>query len=129
MNSIIRCICRLLLLTLFSASYGQNPVPYSGKVSVDGVNFDGSAQFSFELIDGNFSVHWHNGVDTNETILVSVRNGRYLVLLGGQGMKPLPSRLFLDHDKLFLRVHVDLITPPHPRIGSFVYQACVLMLV
>ena len=70
-----------VLLGMTSGIHGQNPVSYSGKVSVDGVNFDGSAQFSFELIDGNFSVHWHNGVDTNETILVSVRNGRYLVLL------------------------------------------------
>ena len=82
-----------VLLGITSGIYGRNPVPYSGKVSVDGVNFDGSAQFSFELIDANQTVHWHNGLDTNGTISVSVRNGRYLVLLGGQGMTPLPSRL------------------------------------
>ena len=35
-------------------------------------------------------------------------NGRYLVLLGGQGMQALPANLFLENDNLFLRVRVDL---------------------
>ena len=35
-------------------------------------------------------------------------NGRYLVLLGGQGMQSLPANLFLENDNLFLRVRVDL---------------------
>ena len=92
----------LVLLGMSSVVYGQNPLPYSGKVALDGVNFEGSAKFSFELIDANQTVHWHNGADTNGTISVPVQNGRYLVLLGGQGMTALPASLFLDHDKLFL---------------------------
>ena len=72
------------------------------------MNYSGQAHFSFELIDANQTVHWHNGADSNGTISVPVQNGRYLVLLGGQGMTALPSSLFLDHDKLYLRVHVDL---------------------
>ena len=57
-----------------------------------------------------------------------VLNGRYLVLLGGQGMKALPPRLFLDYDQLFLRVQVDLqdgqgirLLEPDQRITSSPY--------
>ena len=42
------------------------------------------------------------------TIENFVLNGRYLVLLGGQGMQALPANLFLENDNLFLRVRVDL---------------------
>jgi len=36
-----------------------------------------------------------------------VRNGRYSILLGGQGMNVLPSSLFLTQDELYLKVHFD----------------------
>jgi formylglycine-generating enzyme required for sulfatase activity len=36
-----------------------------------------------------------------------IRNGRYNVLLGGQGMTSLAPQLFLNHDKLYLKVEVD----------------------
>ena len=38
---------------------------------------------------------------------VQVFNGRYTVLLGGQGMNVLPPQLFLDYDELYLRVRFD----------------------
>ena len=37
--------------SLFSAS-----IPYAGKVSVNGVNFDGQAQFSFSIISSNILI-------------------------------------------------------------------------
>ncbi|SVB23762.1 uncharacterized protein METZ01_LOCUS176616, partial [marine metagenome] len=68
-------------------------VPYSGKVAIDGVNFQGSANFAFEISDAQGTVHWRNGATPNDTISVSVTNGRYVVQLGGQGMNPLAPEL------------------------------------
>ena len=98
-----------LLSFLFSFAFlwGTSPVPYSGKIDIRGVNYSGQAQFTFSLYDGNGTTHWRNGTQAGETIQVSVHNGRYTVLLGGQGMTPFPPRLFLDQDKLYLKVHVD----------------------
>jgi len=84
------------------------PVAYSGKLAVNGVNLDGTAQLSFALRDANGTVHWRNGNDANGTIAVPVDRGHYLVLLGGQGMNPLPSDLFLDHPELYLQVRIGL---------------------
>ena len=66
-----------------------------------------NAEFTFSLHDGNGTTHWRNGADANQRIQVFVRNGRYSVLLGGQGMTPLPPKLFLDQDELYLTVHLD----------------------
>ena len=52
--------------------------------------------------------HWNHAPENNATIENFVLNGRYIVLLGGQGMQTLPANLFLENDNLFLRVHVDL---------------------
>jgi len=82
-------------------------VPYSGKVAIDGVNFQGSANFAFEISDAQGTVHWRNGATPNVTISVSVTNGRYVVQLGGQGMNPLAPDLFLAHDELYLKVRFD----------------------
>ena len=87
--------------------WGSSPVPYSGKMDIGGVNYFGQAQFTFSLHDGNGTTFWRNGSQAGETIQVPVHNGRYTVLLGGQGMTPFPPKLFLDQDKLYLKVHVD----------------------
>ena len=80
------------------------PVPYTGKISVRGVNYFGEAQFRFSLYDGQGTTYWQNGEGSGDTIQVPIRNGRYHVLLGGQGMTPLPPELFLEHEELYLRV-------------------------
>ena len=99
----------LLLSFLFSLSlWSATPVPYSGKIDIRGVNYFGEAQFAFSLHDGNGTTHWRNGKQLGETIKVTIRNGRYTVLLGGQGMNSLPPELFLNHDKLYLKVEVDV---------------------
>jgi formylglycine-generating enzyme required for sulfatase activity len=100
----------LLLIGLLSGCYSlfSASIPYAGKVSVNGVNFDGQAEFSFSIISSNGSVAWQQGSEMNATISVPVENGRYLVLLGGQGMNPLPPSLFLEQTGLRLRVRADL---------------------
>ena len=39
-----------ILSTIFV--WSVNPVPYSGKISIRGVNYDGDAQFTFSLRPG-----------------------------------------------------------------------------
>jgi alpha-tubulin suppressor-like RCC1 family protein len=84
------------------------PIPFAGKVARNGVNHDGLLRFVFSLEDGNGTVLWRNGADANATIEVPVSRGRYIVLLGGQGMNPLPADLFHENAELSLRVRVDL---------------------
>ncbi|MDC0369502.1 SUMF1/EgtB/PvdO family nonheme iron enzyme, partial [Opitutales bacterium] len=118
----------LLSLCLFSLSTAAPPVPFSGKLAVDGKNFHGNARFSFSIVDGQGDEHWRHSQEQGSMIDNVVLNGRYLVLLGGQGMKALPPRLFLDYDQLFLRVQVDLqdgqgirLLEPDQRITSSPY--------
>ena len=97
-----------LLLFVFGVPFVSSlaaPVTYSGKVVVASANFNGVAQFTFALIDPEGVVHWRNGADANATINIPVDNGHYSVLLGGQGMNPLPDSLFLEQTELYLRVH------------------------
>ena len=65
--------------------FSSPPVPYSGKVSINGVNYHGEAQFTFALQDKDGKVRWRNGTDGEKKIRVQVFNGRYTVLLGGRG--------------------------------------------
>ena len=97
----------LLFCLLSQSLFSANPVPYSGKIDIGGVNYFGEAQFAFSLHDGNGTTHWRNGNQPGETLKVVIRKGRYNVLLGGQGMTSLSPQLFLNHDKLYLKVEVD----------------------
>ena len=101
----------LFVSLFFFFSYGflwsASPVPYSGKVAISGVNYHGEANFTFSLHDGNGTTAWQNGQTPHSTIQVRVHNGRYTVLLGGQGMNALPPQLFLDYEELYLKVHFD----------------------
>ena len=98
----------VMFLVAVLSAYAASPVPYSGKIDIRGVNYFGEAQFAFSLHDGNATTHWRNGNQPKETIKVTIRNGRYNVLLGGQGMNSLPPELFLNHDKLYLKVEFDM---------------------
>ena len=94
-------------LLVLSNLVGSNEIPYAGKIAIQGVNYDGEAKFSFSLIDDKGATHWRNGNSRSDSIKVTVRNGRYSVLLGGQGMHPLTPELFLTQDKLYLKVEFD----------------------
>jgi hypothetical protein len=99
-----------VLLTFLYTSvflWSAQPVPYSGKVAINGINFDGEARFTFALQDKEGKTRWRNGKSKEDTIRVPVTIGRYTVLLGGQGMNALPPQLFLDYDELYLKVRFD----------------------
>ena len=97
-----------LFFTLLPALlWASPPVPFSGKVAINGVNYHGTAKFVFAIRDHSGTVHWRNGVNGQDGITVDVANGRYVVLLGGQGMNPLPASLFANHDELYLWVAFD----------------------
>ena len=55
----------LLLIVFLSGCYSlfSATIPYAGKVSVNGVNFDGQAQFSFSILSPNGSVVWQQGTE------------------------------------------------------------------
>jgi len=91
-------------LWLFALSSFAAPVPYAGKVAINGLNFNGTAKFTFELREADGTVHRRNGADANASIEVHVDRGHYVVLLGGQGMAPITPRLFLDEPELYLKV-------------------------
>jgi N-acetylneuraminic acid mutarotase len=124
----IRFFLSFILLFAASCLVAAPPVPFSGKLAVDGKNFHGNALFAFSLVDGEGAVHWKHANEPDARIENFVMNGRYLVLLGGQGMQTLPADLFLKHDSLFLRVSVDLkdgkglrLLEPDQRITSSPY--------
>jgi hypothetical protein len=101
------CITILFFSSLLLLQ-GARPVPFTGKVAIDGINYHGQAMFSFLIISGNGNVLWkHNENASQNPISVNVQNGRYSVLLGGQGMTPLPSLLFLNNEDLRIKVHFD----------------------
>ena len=102
---------RLLLVFLslwVGASLHASPIPYTGKISLEGINYDGQANFQFTIYTEDGKAVWRNGKDAQSTISVSVKQGRYSVLLGGQGMDPISPELFLENEILYLSVYVDL---------------------
>jgi hypothetical protein len=87
-------------------------VPYAGKVSIDGKNYHGQLKFMFAIYTASNDLVWDSG---GSAIEVPVSNGRYLVLLGGQGMRPLPASLFHENDELYVGVYADL---PNDNVGQ-----------
>ena len=85
----------LVAFFLFSKSglWAAAPIAYSGKVSIYNSNYHGYAKLTFSLYDSNNTVVWRNGAGADDSIRVFVANGRYTVLLGGQGMNQIPSQL------------------------------------
>ena len=83
------------------------PISYSGKISIYNSNYNGYAKLTFSIYDSNKTVVWRNGASANDSIRVHVSNGRYTVLLGGQGMNQIPSNLFLQHTELYLKVEFE----------------------
>ena len=66
----------LFLSFLLPFIHGTVPVPYAGKVSIKGVNFNGQLKFTFPIYTASNDMVWDSGGDPIE---VPVSNGRYLV--------------------------------------------------
>lgn len=98
----------LLFLFFTHLTIAASPVAYSGKIAIDGKNHNGPAQFDFSIVNEKGVEVWAHSDDQSSTIEINLTNGRYLALLGGQGMKVLPNDLFVSNQELFLKVGVDL---------------------
>jgi ELWxxDGT repeat protein len=117
----------LLFLFFTQLTLAASPVAYSGKIAIDGKNHNGPAQFDFSIVNEKGVEVWVHSDDEDSTIEINLTNGRYLALLGGQGMKILPNDLFVSHQKIFLKVGVDLLDgegmrsllPDQPITASF----------
>lgn len=95
--------------------YADDGVPkllnFQGRVSVDGQPFNGTGQFKFALVNADATAtYWSNdatstgGSEPTSGIAVFVRDGIYNVILGGDGMEPIPQSVFANNDNVYLRV-------------------------
>ena len=111
-------------------------INYQGRVSVAGVNFDGTGQFKFALVNAAGSTtYWSNdGTASGAPALpvsVPVSKGLYSVKLGDTSLPnmttPLDSTVFAGSDAVFLRawfndgVHGFQQLSPDQRIVSSAY--------
>jgi hypothetical protein len=127
-------------LVFFGLGTTQAAVPqrlnHQGRVAVNGVNFDGTGQFKFALVNANGSTtYWSNDGSSNagsqptSHVTLAVTKGLYSVLLGDTSltnMTALPSSA-LDHEDVRLRIWFNdgslgfqLITPDQ-RLASAPY--------
>jgi hypothetical protein len=105
------CIIAMGLSFLFVGGIVGAQVPqiinYQGRVSVNGINFDGKGHFQFALVDGTGgTTYWSNGTGT---VSVGVSMGLYSVLLGDttqNNMAAIPGTVFTNSD-VRLRVWFD----------------------
>src|SRR5687767_8830333 len=114
MNTLIAQMLLLLLLAV-AVLHAQVPqlVNYQGRVAVNGVNFDGSGQFKFALVDAaGTTSYWSNdgsstaGSEPAAVVTLTVREGLYSVLLGDttlSNMAAIPSGAVSDNE-VFVRV-------------------------
>ena len=118
-----------ITLALASPAFAQvhGIINYKGRVVVSGMNFTGTGQFKFALVDGSgTTTFWSNdGTATGEPVApvsVSVTKGLYSVLLGQSPMVSISPTVFTNAD-VRLRVWFDggngmqQLTPDQ-RIGA-----------
>jgi hypothetical protein len=101
-----------------SALHAQVPnlVNYQGRVAVDAVNFEGTGQFKFALVNGDgTTTFWSNddtsvaGSEPGAAVSLTVSKGLYSVLLGDTSlanMSAIPQSAFAEAD-VRLRVWFD----------------------
>lgn len=125
-----------LLLPLPLLAAVPQVLNHQGRVAVAGVNFEGSGQFKFALVNANGSTtYWSNdgtgtaGSQPTAAVSLAVTRGLYTVLLGDTGlsnMSALPTSVF-DNADVRLRVWFNdgsngfqLMTPDQ-RLASSPY--------
>ena len=138
MKTLARLASALAALLLTGTLHAQVPpfLNYQGRVAVNGVNFDGTGQFKFALINGaGTTTYWSNSPDLppigggpadgvpDFAVSLTVTKGLYSVLLGDStlaNMNGIPFTIFANPD-VRLRVWFNdgtngtqLITPDQP---------------
>src|SRR5437879_4556189 len=107
-------IVRLLLFTVCLSTLNQlcaqvpQLINFQGRVAVDGVNFNGSGEFKFALVNGDgSSSFWSNdgssanGNEPSNAVPIAVSQGLYAVLLGDAtltNMTPISAAIFTNTD-------------------------------
>ncbi len=99
------------IVSIVSALHAQVPqiINYQGRVVVGAVNFNGTGQFKFALVNGDGSeTFWSNdgtsiaGSEPASAVSIAVSKGLYSVLLGdtslGASMTPIPASVFSNSD-------------------------------
>ena len=93
----------------------QDSIPtllnFQGRVTVEGQPFTGTGQFKFAIVstDG-LTTYWSNddtsvnGNEPSSGITVFVKDGIYSVVIGENGMTPIPESVFTDNNDVSLRV-------------------------
>ena len=135
-------IVRLALAAIISTSALNAQVPqllnYQGRVAVDAVNFDGTGQFKFALVNADgTTTFWSNddtsvaGSEPGAAVSLTVTKGLYSVLLGDPtlaNMSAIPASAFAEAD-VRLRVWFDdgvngsQLLDPDQRIAPAAYLA------
>lgn len=126
----------LALLTGTLPAQVPQLINYQGRVAVAGVNFQGTGQFKFALVNGSGTAYWRNSVDTapadgvpDAAVSLTVTKGLYSVLLGDAtvtNMAVVPATVFNNAD-VRLRVwfndgpHGWQLLTPDQRIGAVGY--------
>jgi len=111
-------------------------VSYQGRVSVSGVNFNGTGSFNFALVDPTGTIsYWSNdgtnltGAQPASAVSLTVTNGLYSVILGDTSkanMTAIPASVF-SNSSVWLRVwfndgtHGAQLLAPDQRITSVGY--------
>ncbi len=112
-------------------------VSHQGRISVAGINFDGTGLFKFAIVNAaGDTTFWSNdgsstaGSEPSAAVSLTVTKGLYSLLLGDDAltnMTPLPASVF-ENDTLFLRIWFDDGTAnasqqltPDQRIASVGY--------
>ncbi len=136
-----RALSLVFVLLLTAALHAQVPalINYQGRVAVGNINFDGTGQFKFALVNANGSItYWTNdgspltGQPPALAVSLAVSKGLYSVLLGdsslGASMTALPPAIFSNPD-VRLRVWFNdgvngfqLLTPDQ-RLAPTAYLA------
>ncbi len=132
MNTFLILLTLVLLFPAATALHAQVPqlINYQGRVAVNGVNFDGSGQFRFAIVNAaGTTSYWSNdgtstaGSEPAAAVTLFASNGNYSVLLGDTtlpNMTAIPAGVFNNSD-LLLRVWFNdgtngsqLLTPDQP---------------
>jgi hypothetical protein len=107
------CLSASLLIAAPLAAQVPNLIPHQGRVAVNGVNFDGTGQFKFALVNeaGNVT-YWSNdgssvaGSQPTAAVSLAVTKGLYSAMLGDASlanMSAVPASVYTNAD-LRLRV-------------------------
>ncbi|MDZ4287760.1 MAG: hypothetical protein U0984_07370, partial [Prosthecobacter sp.] len=108
MNILNKRVVALVIVALAGVLHAQVPqiINYQGRVAVNGVNFDGSGQFKFALINATgTTTFWSNdgtstaGSEPAAAVALTVTKGLYSVLLGDAtlpNMTVVPATVFTN---------------------------------